>query len=170
VDVIMGCNGNIFLPEDMVNFLWYFGSPNLSSVNDPKVTLLWRQGWKSPRDLGLEDDYARFWEIYASELHKGHIRLSDQTDKLIWSYNKQGGYYTVKLGYQVLFGQGGDVRWWWKALWKVKALLKEKLSMWLTLLYKVLTWDQHLNRGKVGLNRCPLCLNQEETNTCLFLS
>jgi hypothetical protein len=51
------------------------------------------------------------------ELQRAHIRIGENSDELIWGLNKQGGFFTAKLGYQALFENGGGALcWWWKAL------------------------------------------------------
>jgi hypothetical protein len=133
-------------------------------------TTMWKQGWLSSADLGLDGELVRHWELFVAELHRAHIRLCENFDELIWGFNKQGGYYTAKLGYQAMFSVGEvAVWWWWKTLWKVKAPPKSKFLMWLSLSDKVLTWDLLQRRGKVGPSRCPLCKLHEESNSHIFL-
>ena len=56
----------------------------------------------------------------------------------------------------------------WKQLWKVECPLKAKLTLWLTLNNKLLTWDNLQKRGWIGPSRCALCNSDEETVSHLF--
>jgi hypothetical protein len=69
-----------------------------------------------------------------------------------------GGNYTTKLGYEAPFGTSelGD-SWWWKELWKVKALKKTISFLWLALKNKVLIWEMMRKRNKVGPGLFLLC-------------
>ena len=57
---------------------------------------------------------------------------------------------------------------WWKQLWKSKGPLKAKITLWLTLNNKLLTWDNLQKRGWIGPNRCALCYSDEEIVSHLF--
>jgi len=32
-----------------------------------------------------------------------HVRLNERSNELVWGFNKQGGLYIAKLGYQAMF-------------------------------------------------------------------
>jgi ribonuclease HI len=55
-------------------------------------------------------------------------------------------------------------------LWKIKAPTRCKLTLWLALNNKLLTWDNCLRRGWCGPSRCPLCKEDQESTTHIFIS
>jgi ribonuclease HI len=65
----------------------------------------------------------------------------------------------VKLGYKAWFESREEVlpSWWWKPLWKHNFPTRCKITLWLALNNKLLTWDNGQKRGWCGPNRCPLC-------------
>ena len=94
----------------------------------------------------------------------------EKEDKLVWTKNPVNGDFTTKLGYKTWAWeqhQGEKVDW-WKQLWKSKGPLNAKLTLWLTLNNKLLTWDNLQRRGWIGPNRCALCYSNEETVSHLF--
>jgi len=51
---------------------------------------------------------------------------------VVWFNNQSLGYYLTKLDYQTNFSSKPKKKvWWWKKIWKVKFLKKEKISMML---------------------------------------
>jgi hypothetical protein len=60
--------------------------------------------------------------------------------------------------------------WWWKPLWKLKSPLRCKLTLWLSLKNKLLTWDNGIKRGWIGPNWCVLCKSDVESNSHVFVS
>ena len=80
------------------------------------------------------------------------------------------GDFTAILGYKTWAWeqhQGEKVDW-WKQLWKSKGPLNAKLTLWLTVNNKLLTWDNLQRRGWIGPNRCALCYSDEEVVSHLF--
>lgn len=64
----------------------------------------------------------------------------------------------------------GHVKWWWKHVWKFKSPPWYKITLWLALNNKLLTWDNGQKRGRCGPNRCTLCKDNPESVTHLFIS
>ena len=95
---------------------------------------MWKKGWKSVEDLGLEEVNVPIWRSFVTEINRYHIQLSNDKDSMVWVYNEAGEEYSVKLGYMKAFEQGGiKYKWWWRKLWKMKAPTKSKLLMWIAL-------------------------------------
>lgn len=93
---------------------------------------------------------------YIEALQRGHIKIIDEVDEMMWNFNKEGGSYTTKLGY--IFGLEWDPsinKSRWKSFWKVNAPLKAKLHVWLILNNKALNWDQFQKRSFQGPSMCP---------------
>jgi hypothetical protein len=61
-------------------------------------------------------------------------------------------------------------KWRWKPFWKIKAPPRCKVTLWLALNNKLLTWDNCLRRGWCGPSRCPLCKENQETIIHIFIS
>jgi hypothetical protein len=96
----------------------------------------------------------------------------DLEDTLCWSRNPKGGFFTAKLGYKAWTRRnvcreknGGGFR-----LWKTKAPTRCKITLWLALNNKLLTWDNCAKRGWCGPNRCILCKENSESISHLFIS
>ena len=67
----------------------------------------------------------------------------EKEDKLVWTKNIVNGDFSTKLGYKTWAWdqhQGEKMKW-WKNLWKAEGPLEDKLTLWLTLSNKLLTWD-----------------------------
>ena len=94
----------------------------------------------------------------------------DRDDKLVWTKNLVNGDFMAKLGYKTWVGENfqGEMEEWWKQLWKVEVPLKAKVTLWLTLNNKILTWDNLQKRGWNGPNWCALCNSNEENVSHLF--
>lgn len=124
----------------------------------------------SVKYLGLNEDFIPTWNTFIGELERARVRLTQDQDSLIWSFDEAGGDFIAKLGYKATLNlEVDDAKWWWSKLWKTIASTKTKLLMWHALMGKVLTWIQLLKRGKHGPEICLLCRSGEETNNHLFL-
>ena len=68
--------------------------------------------------------------------------MIEEQNGFVWNFNDGGGSYIPKLGYisSLSYDLGMKMNS-WKAFWKVQALLKEKLHVWLFLNNNALTWD-----------------------------
>ena len=53
-------------------------------------------------------------------------------------------------------------------MWHNQRPIKTKITMWLSLSNKLLTWEMLQKRGFQGLSICPLCRTNVETNSHLF--
>ena len=90
--------------------------------------------------------------------------------KLVWTKNPVNGDFTAKLGYKTWAEENfqGETKEWWKQLWKAEGPLKAKITLWLSLNNKILTWDNLQKRRCNGPNRCTLCISNEENVSHLF--
>ena len=93
------------------------------------------------------------------------MRLSNDSDVLVWSLSKYGKY-SPKEGYALLLLDRNMMKysWWWKVLWKFKFQLKEKLFSWFLLFDKALTRDIIVRKGREGPGRCYLCKVDVDSN------
>jgi hypothetical protein len=152
-----GSGNSHILPEELINQLHRKGIFFLSHLSDPLSTTIWNQGWRSDLSLGLNGASANLLETYISSLRRGHIRLSDKEDELVWKKDPLGSY-TPKSGYIALNIDPiqQNPRWWWKGLWKLKCPQKSKIYMWAALNNRIPTWD-NLSRCQIeGPGRCSL--------------
>jgi len=67
----------------------------------------------------------------------------EEVDSLAWASNINTCGYKFLLSNKSL----GEV-WWWDKVWKVKSHMKSMIFLWLSLKYRVLTWDVILKRSK----------------------
>ena len=136
------------LSEGLVSKLRSLGVYNL---NQACSTTLQRETlWKNSEQLGLEEGHKEEWEEYVSMLKSNFIYLEEaREDKLVWKKNPVNGDFTAKLGYKIWAEENfqGEIKEWWKQLWKSEGHLKAKITLWLSLNNKMLTWDNLQKRG-----------------------
>jgi hypothetical protein len=53
---------------------------------------------------------------------------------------------------------------------EMESPLKTRMFMWLAMVNKILTWENGKKQGWQGLNRCTLCMIDEESVNHLFVS
>jgi hypothetical protein len=113
--------------EDLIEQLHRQGIFYLSQLVDPLTTNLWNQGWKNATLLGLNGIHAYLMTTYIVALRRGHIRITDKEDELVWKKDPIG-FYTPKAGYIALNIDPlqQNPKWWWKGLWKLKFPSKRK--------------------------------------------
>jgi hypothetical protein len=85
--------------------------------------------WISGEDLNLEANSLQTWKRYIISLENSFVRLSDQEDQLIWSFNPTGKY-SPKHGYLSLIQatKQEPPPWWGKLLWKLKCPQNQSYS------------------------------------------
>jgi len=93
-------------------------------------------------------------------------------ESLYWLLNSKDVSFTSKLGYKAWQVEILRVqpKWWWKSLWKCKAPIRCKLTLWISLNNKLLTWDNGIKRGWCVPNICVLCKTNVEIVSHLFIS
>ena len=122
------------------------------------------------QELGLEENEAAKWSRYVNQLGNNFILLTEDRDKLIWTWNKKDGNFSAKLGYEVavqLEYQQMEC-WWWSQIWKLQVPIKAILILWLAMNNKLLTWEALLKHGFMGPGICLLCRVEGEICAHLF--
>ena len=66
-----------------------------SSTEDHRGTV-----WKTTQEFWLEENEAAEWSRYINQLGNNFILLTEDRDKLIWTWNKKDGKCLAKLGYE----------------------------------------------------------------------
>ncbi|KAL0001429.1 hypothetical protein SO802_015210 [Lithocarpus litseifolius] len=96
-------------------------------------------------------------------------------DKLCWKYSNEG-HYEVKSAYQILVkdnsvtqGPTLQQKGAWNQIWSVKVPLKLNIFVWKLMRDRLQTMLSLFNRGISSLNLCPLCNEESESTTHLFL-
>lgn len=90
------------------------------------------------RSSGLVAAEAEEWSHYIGLLNANFITLiEDDPDTLCWSKKQKTGDFTTKMGY----------KWWWSLIWKISDPLKCRITLWLPLNNKLLTWENGLKQG-----------------------
>ena len=89
---------------------------------------------------------------------------------MVWTKNPVNWDFMAKLSCKTwsLEQYQGEKLDWWKQVWKCEGPLKSKITRWLTLNNKLLTWDNSQKIGWIGPSQCALCHLDEETNSHLF--
>jgi len=104
-------------------------------------------------------------------LRRGHIRLKDREDELVWKKDPIG-FYTLKSSYKAMNIDPlqQNPKWWWKGLWKMKCPQKSKIFMWATLNSQIPTWEVLIKHLIEGPGRCPLCKNSNESTLHILIT
>ena len=128
LDPWVGCKWRHHLPPLVIEKLHSYGFFSLKDIGTPRLTCPLEQSWLSTEQLGLVDQHdVIVWKGYLAILKSSHVRLSNDSDVLVWSLSKSRKY-SPKEGYaQLLLDRNMmEYSWWWKVLWKFKCPLKEK--------------------------------------------
>eukprot|EP00253_Pinus_taeda_P001986 PITA_01986 len=170
-DPWVGCSEAYALSQGLLRHLDSKGIVTLNQVEKVGLSTVWGQSWKNDVDLGLNTRWKNEWASFIQELHRSHVRLKDESDKLIWALGKSGEYYP-KEGYSFLIKQKGwdTPKWWSKCIWKLTSPEKARLFLWCMLKGKIPTWDRLQARYLIGPGRCALCKSDEESIRHLFTS
>jgi hypothetical protein len=54
VDIIAGCGQNIFLLNNLINYLPEASTCTLKKIGNQETKIVWNQGWLSTQDMGLD--------------------------------------------------------------------------------------------------------------------
>jgi hypothetical protein len=110
----------------------------------------------------LHGDLLETWHLITSKLE--NLTLSDTTDKISWSLNRNG-IFSTKSVYKLLELPlaGSHSKW----IWKAKIPLKIKIFMWQLCKNALPTRENLRKRNWMGSPLCSFC-NQVETNDHLF--
>jgi hypothetical protein len=105
------------LPQEILDHLHTQGYYKLNQIVDPGSTNIWHQGWYNSDFLELEGELKLHWDNYIFSLQRGHIRLLDKDDELVWKKSPHG-VYSPKLGYIALNVDllQREPCWWWSGL------------------------------------------------------
>ena len=138
------------LPRGLRDYLEDYGICSLAQARNQTPNA--KGYWFSVDDLDLMGDWKSIWDNYIIGLEFGHIRLSDQNDILIWSYNKYTGPLSAAEGYSCVISNNcldlnDQVL---KILWTLTIPLKIKCFIWLLIYRKILTSEQLQKRGYNG--------------------
>ena len=89
--------------------------------------------WKTAQELGLEENEAAKWRRYINQLGNNFILLTEDRDKLIWTWNMKERKFSAKLGYETTVQlESKQIEcWWWSRIWKLQVPLKAILKLWL---------------------------------------
>ena len=121
-------------------------------------------------ELYIVGDWKLSWYSFTRSLELGGIRLNTQSDSMIWAYNKYDGSVSAKLVYDSIVhtyapSVGSKLL---KHIWT--GALPNKISYfnWLSLMNKLLTWDNLQKWGWTGPRICVLCIQATENVQHLF--
>jgi hypothetical protein len=89
----------------------------------------------------------------------------------VWSWNRAVGSVTTDLAYQCIAftSHSGDLKWWYKPIWKINIPSKVICFMWLCLKDSILTGANYKKRGGIGPVVCSICLQDDETTEHLLI-
>ena len=99
-DPFIGMGSPFFLPRDLRDYLEDFGISSLAQARNQ--TSFSTGYWFSSEDLDLTGEWKKVWDNFIRGLEYGRIRLSDQQDTLLWSFNKYVGSITASVGYECI--------------------------------------------------------------------
>jgi hypothetical protein len=121
--------------------------------------------WTIVEDLSMQGMIKEVWDAFIHRLYAAGIFLSNQEDKLVWTWNLMDGQVNVKDAYEALMFKAVQVNidWWKNSIWSWNLPLKIRLFNWLLLNNSILTWDNLCCRGFCGPGFCILCNQAEES-------
>lgn len=107
--------------------------------------------------------YLKVWDLVQET-----VLAPDSQDRLVWKLTSDG-QFSVQSAYQLFFM--GNTRFACsKPIWKSKAPPRCKFFMWLAVHRKCLTADNLERRGWPSNGTCPLCTQEPENCTHLFVN
>lgn len=165
VDPIVGLGSFFLLPLNLLDYLADYGICSLEHARNQ--TLHAQNYWFLADDLELRGEWKILWDNYIRGLEFGRIRLSDNSDSLLWTHN----IVTVAMGYDCIVSSfcSEEQTSVLDTIWKFNIPLKIGCFIWLLGRGLILTWDQLQHRGLQGPSRCVLCCLGEEIVQHLFL-
>lgn len=98
--------------------------------------------------------------------------MGPRTDALVWGENNTR-QLTVKSTYQFLYRENfgcSDLRYWWKALWRINFPSHIKHFLWKVAHRKILVRAQLIHRGLNITSSFPLCVNHVESIDHLLIN
>ena len=104
----MGCNNIIFLPRELIQRLQTRGYLMLYQIAYQINRDIQKQGWKGSLILGLEGEHADTWDIFLTELKRGHIHIEDVPNEVVCIKNKIVCLQSVHRPTFVQFDDGDD--------------------------------------------------------------
>ena len=93
IDPFIGDNGNFKLPEGITEELVVLNITTLNKIRIPYWVVLREGYWFGSKDLWFTGIYN-----YIKNLNAG-IRLRNEEDKIMWSWNKTNGQITAREAY-----------------------------------------------------------------------
>lgn len=86
----------------------------LDSSGNVVNNTIWKQAWLSVDELNILYYWTKEWQNFVAQLQKGHIKLSKNSNQLIWNFINSNGEYTAKLGYllSTTWDIGINPTWW----------------------------------------------------------
>ena len=118
-------------------------------------------------------EWRLLWNNFISGLEFGRIRLSNQKDSLLWTYNRHAEDITTAQGYDLIVHHfqepSSELSKVLDLLWSFNIHAKIRCFIWLVVMNHVLTWDNLQRCGWQGLSLCILCRVHEDTVQHLFI-
>ena len=96
----MGSAASLSFPEDLRTYLEDLNISTLAQAHNP--CSVDRHYWYSASDLDLGGIFESVWNDFTFELAASGIRLSDSSDKLMWSYNNKNDSISYYMLYFLL--------------------------------------------------------------------
>ena len=141
VDLVIGVPTSLSLPDGLRTFL---DDLDITSLSQARNTLPDSQHyWYSTEDLCIAGEWKEAWEAYTRGLELCGIRLTSQSDTLLWAFNKHDGSISAKLVYDCIVKSysplsGSRLH---SYIWVGTLPRKIGCFIWLVLRNKILTWD-----------------------------
>ena len=102
LDPIAGVSSDYTLPEDLRLYLEDYGIVTLSDALNRGVACTSSDYWISADDLELAGQWEDAWSNYIKGLMHGGIHISNNSDTLVWMYNKTSGMIKANLMYDFI--------------------------------------------------------------------
>ena len=162
IDPIAGLTSDYILPEDLRLYLEDYGISYLSNAHNWGFATTSAGYWLTVDELYLGGHWKTVWTQYINGLRHGGICIGDETDTLVWMFNKMTGSVKANLMYDLIANISVTSRLADSPIqiWKFHIPQKIICFSWLCLSNWVHTWDNLIKKGWIGPHWCCLCKKQ----------
>lgn len=98
IDPVAGMEDNSALSRPLIRHLNDIDIVTLDHIHRPSIGCVFGSNWLKAVNLGLDGPWKAEWDLFTAVLRTTGIKLNNENDTLIWSYNKNDGQVTAPLG------------------------------------------------------------------------
>ena len=100
IDPVIGTPNSYLLPDGLRSYLEDLDINSLAQAHNTLSDA--HQYWYTADELLLDGEWKEIWNMYTRELELNGIRLSADSDTLLWDFNKKDGSISVEKAYDYI--------------------------------------------------------------------